>query len=262
MRREARSFRVWGRFEAALGELPGVMRMAVGLEPGLARVEVDGDRVAPEAIAGAITGLGYQVETRPGREAALDGEQALRQAELGRPARWMAVAWPLALVVTPGTFREYWILPRVIPEWLGRPLTLFLLATPAVLGPGWQFFVQSVRGLRVGVTDMNPLDETGTIWVFPLALIVSLPLMSGWLKRRSAERCHSGRRRWRNRSAMELTAAVWVCTLPFIFLLLGPWLEVKAMLAVALAWAVVMALACWMICTTRGAWSRNRGGTQ
>ena len=150
-----------GKVEAALGEVPGVMRVAVSLEPGLARVDFDGDRASPDAIVGAITSLGYQVETRLEGEAALDREQALRQAELCRQTRWMLVAWPLALVIMAGTFREYWILPRWIPDWLGRPVTLFLLATPAVLGPGWQFFVQSARGLRVGVTDMNLLYATG-----------------------------------------------------------------------------------------------------
>jgi copper ion binding protein len=86
MRREARTFRVSGmhragcvgKVEAALGELPGVMRVAVSLEPGLARVDFDGDRASPEAIVGAITSLGYQVETRLEGEAALDREQTLR----------------------------------------------------------------------------------------------------------------------------------------------------------------------------------------
>jgi Cu+-exporting ATPase len=40
-------------------------------------------------------------------------------------------------------------------------MTLFLLATPVVLGPGGQFFVQSARGLWTGVTDMNLLYATG-----------------------------------------------------------------------------------------------------
>ena len=61
---------------------------------------------------------------------------------------------------------------------------------------------------------------------------------------------------------MELSVAVWVCTVPFVFLVLGPWLGFKAVLVIALAWAAVMAAVCWTICTTRGAWSHNQGGTQ
>lgn len=48
----------------------------------------------------------------------------------------------------------------------------------------------------------------------------------------------------------------------FIFLLLGPWLGFKVVLVVALAWTGVMAAVCWMICTTRGAWSHKQGGLQ
>jgi Cu+-exporting ATPase len=169
MARDARTFKVSGmhcagcvgKIEAAVAELPGVVRVAVSLEPGLARVEFDGTRVRPESITQVIEHLGYQAEARLAPEAALDREQALRQAELDRQSRWMRVAWPLALLIMAGTFRESWILPSLVPDWLGRPFTLFLLATPAVFGPGWQFFVQSARGLRAGVTDMNLLYATG-----------------------------------------------------------------------------------------------------
>jgi hypothetical protein len=51
---------------------------------------------------------------------------------------------------------------------------------------------------------------------------------------------------------MALTAGVWLCTLPFVFRLLGPWLGFKAVLAIALAWAVALAAVCWITCTTRG----------
>jgi Cu+-exporting ATPase len=169
MRRDTHTFKVSGmhcagcvgKVEAAVADLPGVVRVAVSLEPGLARVEFDGARVSPQAITQAIASLGYQAEARLPAEAALDREQALRQADLDRQSRWMLVAWPLALLLMAGTFREYWVLPGLVPAWLGRPSTLFLLATPAVFGPGWQFFVRSVRGLRAGVADMNLLYATG-----------------------------------------------------------------------------------------------------
>jgi len=169
MRQEARSFTVRGMHcagcvgtvEAAIGELPGVSQVAVSLEPGLARVVFDGDRVSPETIVRVIGDLGYEAEARLEGEAALDREQALRQAELRRQWQWMLVAWPLAVVTMAATFREYWILPALVPGWLGRPFSLFLLATPVVLGPARQFFVQSARGLRQGVTDMNLLYATG-----------------------------------------------------------------------------------------------------
>ena len=169
MSTEPRTFAISGmhcagcvsKVESAIGALDGVAQVVVSLEPGLARVRFDPARVGLTAIARAIGDLGYAVEERLEGQAALDREQALRRAEIRRQGRWMAVAWPLALIIMAGTFREYWVLPSLIPEWLGRPLVLFLLATPVVLGPGWQFFVQSARGLVRGVTDMNLLYATG-----------------------------------------------------------------------------------------------------
>src|SRR3989304_4506172 len=169
MSTEPRTFAISGmhcagcvsKVESAIGALDGVAQVVVSLEPGLARVRFDPARVGLTAIARAIGDLGYAVEERLEGQAALDREQALRRAEIRRQGRWMAVAWPLALIIMAGTFREYWLLPSLIPEWLGRPFVLFLLATPVVLGPGWQFFVQSARGLVRGVTDMNLLYATG-----------------------------------------------------------------------------------------------------
>jgi copper ion binding protein len=137
-----------GKVEAAVAELPGVVRVAVSLEPGLARVDFDGARVSPEAIVQAIAGLGYRAEARDHAEAALDREQALRQAELDRQSRWMFVAWPSPC----SSWRDLprvLDLPALVPAWLGQPFALFLLATPAVFGPGWQFFTQSARPASV-----------------------------------------------------------------------------------------------------------------
>ena len=169
MSTEPRTFAISGmhcagcvsKVESAIGALDGVAQVVVSLEPGLARVRFDPARVGLTAIAEAIGELGYTVEERLEGQAALDREQSIRRAEVSRQGRWMAVAWPLAVVIMAGTFREYWLLPSLIPEWLGRPFVLFLLATPVVLGPGWQFFVQSARGLVRGVTDMNLLYATG-----------------------------------------------------------------------------------------------------
>jgi Cu+-exporting ATPase len=149
------------KVEAAVGALDGVARVTVSLDPGLARVQFDPALVDPQAIAQAIATLGYTAGEKLEGQAALDREQALRQAEISRQGRWMAVAWPLSIIIMAGTFRDYWVLPSLIPEWLGRPFTLFLFATPVVLGPGWQFFLQSARGLVRGVTDMNLLYATG-----------------------------------------------------------------------------------------------------
>ncbi len=60
---------------------------------------------------------------------------------------------------------------------------------------------------------------------------------------------------------MELTLGIWLCALPFVLLLLGPWLGVKVALGAAAALAVVLTTVCWMLCVTRGERSQHSGGT-
>lgn len=62
-------------------------------------------------------------------------------------------------------------------------------------------------------------------------------------------------------ASMELTLGIWLCTLPFVLLLLGPWLGFKTALGAAAVLAVVLATVCWMLCVTRGERSQHSGGT-
>src|SRR3990170_2075899 len=157
--------------EGAVGNLPGVASVAVNLNAGTARIEYYAGTGSPAQIKKTIRDLGYEASERLDGTAALDREREARQQEIGRQGRWMLVAWPLALVVMVGTFQDVWILPRYVPKFLGNPLLLFALTTPIVFGPGWQFFVNSYRGLRHGVADMNLLYATGIGAAYLIAVI-------------------------------------------------------------------------------------------
>ncbi len=157
--------------EAAVGQLPGVASVAVNFAAAVAVIEYSPGAVTPAQITRTIRDLGYEAAGRLEGAAALDREREARQREIVRQGRWMLVAWPLALVVMLGTFQDVWILPRYVPAWLGNPLLLFALTTPIVFGPGWQFFVNSYRGLRYGVTDMNLLYATGIGAAYLIAVI-------------------------------------------------------------------------------------------
>lgn len=60
---------------------------------------------------------------------------------------------------------------------------------------------------------------------------------------------------------MELTLGIWLCALPFVLLLLGPWLGFKVALAAAAVLAVVLMTVCWMLCVRRDERSQQSGGT-
>ncbi len=157
--------------ETAVGGLPGVAAVQVNLAAGTAKVTYYPGLITPALIKRTIRDLGYEAAEKLEGAAALDREREARRREIRRQGRWMLVAWTLALVVMLGTFQDVWILPRFVPKVLGNPLVLFALTTPIVFGPGWQFFVNSYRGLRHGVTDMNLLYATGIGAAYLIAVI-------------------------------------------------------------------------------------------
>jgi len=117
----------------------------------------------------------------------------------------MLVCWPLALVIMLGTFRDYWKLSVFVPEFLADNFVLFLLTTPVVFGPGWQFFINSWRGLKHGVADMNLLYATGIGAAYLIGVINTLWPEAGF----------GGAKAVFFESAALLTA----------FIILGKWLE-------------------------------------
>lgn len=56
----------------------------------------------------------------------------------------------------------------------------------------------------------------------------------------------------RSGSAMPLALAVWLCTLPFVFLLVGPWFGLRTAITTALVLLVVIAIVCWALCKAGG----------
>jgi Cu+-exporting ATPase len=193
------------KIEGAVGALDGIAGVVVNVPAEVARVRYYPGLANPAEIRRAIRELGYQVEERAEGQAALDRERKVRRRELRRQGFWMLVSWPLAFLIMAGTFRDYWILPRFVPEFLASRLVLFLLTTPIVVGPGWQFFINSFRGLRRGVTDMNLLYATGIGAAYLIGVVNTFWPTAGF----------GGEKAVFFESAALLTA----------FIILGKWLE-------------------------------------
>jgi Cu+-exporting ATPase len=157
--------------EKAVGDLDGVAKVEVNLGTDTVTVEYTAGLISPAQIKKTIRELGYEVSDKAEGEAALDRERQARQQEVRRQLVNLLMALPLGLLVMAGTFRDYWILDKVIPEFLANKYTLWALTTPVVLGPGRQFFVNSFNGLRRGVTDMNLLYATGIGAAYFIAVI-------------------------------------------------------------------------------------------
>ncbi|MHB1419491.1 MAG: heavy metal translocating P-type ATPase [Bacillota bacterium] len=162
------------KVEKVVRALPGVSEVVVNLPAESARVRFYPGAVDKTRIKKEINDLGYEASEKLGGQEALDREREARKREIGRQARNMWIAWPLASLVMLGMFREMWIFPLFVPAFLSNTLVLWMLTTPVVFIPGWQFFTNSFNGLKRGATDMNLLYATGIGAAYIIATINSL----------------------------------------------------------------------------------------
>lgn len=63
-----------------------------------------------------------------------------------------------------------------------------------------------------------------------------------------------------DRAPMALTLGVWLCTLPFVFLLVGPLFGWKTTLFVAGGVLAILSLICWTLCAVRAGVPPDDGG--
>ncbi len=162
--------------EGALNGLDGVTKAVVSLALNTARVEYVPTLVTVAQMKRAIGDAGYEAAEPAAGVSAMDREREARQKEIRRQGMYLLFATPIALAVMIGTFYEY-LAPafrQFIPALLAEKWLLGVLTTPIVFGPGRQFFVNSFRGLRHGVTDMNLLYATGIGAAYFIAVINTL----------------------------------------------------------------------------------------
>ncbi len=83
----------------------------------------------------------------------------------------------------------------------------------------------------------------GAVWVFVLSTIVTLPLVIGRRPRRQ-DRPVAGD----GGSTMSMALMVWLCALPFVFLLVAPLLGLRAAVTAALLMLVGISALCVGVC--------------
>ncbi|MBI5828929.1 MAG: copper-translocating P-type ATPase [Chloroflexi bacterium] len=192
--------------EGALKELDGVTAAVVNLGLGTARVTYIPGVVGAGAMKRATRDVGYEAQERSEGADALDRERQAREDEIKRQGRNLIIAGLIGLVVMIGTFYDMLGPAKAfVPVWLSYKWVIGLLTTPIVLGPGRQFFTNSWKGLRHGVTDMNLLYATGIGAAYGIAVINTLFPKAGF----------GGEGATFFESAALLTA----------FIILGRWLE-------------------------------------
>ncbi len=158
--------------EGALKELHGVQDAVVNLGLNTARVTYIPGVVSTASMKRAVREVGYEAQERSEGTDALDRERKAREDEIKIQGRNLIIAGTIGLIVMIGTFYDMaGPFKAFIPVWLSYKWVIGLLTTPIVLGPGRQFFSNSWRGLKHGVTDMNLLYATGIGAAYGIAVI-------------------------------------------------------------------------------------------
>jgi Cu+-exporting ATPase len=161
--------------EGALKELTGVQEAVVNLGLGTARVAYIPGAVTTSTMKRAVRDVGYEASERSDGADALDRERQVREDEIKRQGRNLIIAGSISLIVMIGTFYDmFGPFKAIIPVFLSYKWVIGLLTTPIVFGPGRQFFTNSWRGLKHGVTDMNLLYATGIGAAYGIAVINTL----------------------------------------------------------------------------------------
>jgi Cu+-exporting ATPase len=161
--------------EGALKELRGVQEAIVNLGLGTARVVYIPGVVSTSSMKRAVRDVGYEAQERSEGVDALDRERQAREEEIKRQGRNLIIAGTIGLIVMIGTFYDMLgPFKTLVPVWLSYKWVIGLLTTPIVFGPGRQFFSNSWRGLKHGVTDMNLLYATGIGAAYGIAVINTL----------------------------------------------------------------------------------------
>ncbi len=167
--------------EGALEELRGVQDAVVNLGLGTARVTYIPGVVSSSSMKRAVREVGYEAQERSEGAEALDRERQAREEEIKRQGRNLIIAGTIGMIVMLGTFYDMLgPFKAFVPVWLSYKWVIGLLTTPIVLGPGRQFFTNSWRGLKHGVTDMNLLYATGIGAAYGIAVINTLFPQAGF----------------------------------------------------------------------------------
>jgi P-type Cu+ transporter len=167
--------------ETALKELDGVTYALANLGLGTAKVVYIPGAVSISSMKRAVEDAGYEAQERSEGVDALDRERQAREDEIKVQGRNLLIAGSIGLLVMIGTFYEMLgPLQAFVPEFLSYKWVIGLLTTPIVFGPGRQFFTNSWRGLKHGVTDMNLLYATGIGAAYSIAVINTIAPKAGF----------------------------------------------------------------------------------
>lgn len=170
--------------ETQLMQQTGVVSATVNLVTEVALVKCESGSIHPDALAEALTEIGFPSQPRPSKNTAksIDSPPILSPAERQQQAtqqqlQQATIAAILLTVSTVGHLDHFgWItVPGLSNIWLHCGL-----ATLALIGPGRSILVDGWRGLLHNAPNMNTLVGLGTLTAYTASIIALLFPNLGW----------------------------------------------------------------------------------
>ena len=148
------------KIEKALLEVRGVIKAAVNLATGRARVEFLPSETSVAELRRTIESTGYKVLEVPADVASEDIERAARLKEYRTLRLRFLSGIVLALVIFIGSMHHWF---PWAPRFLGNFYFLWFLTTPVQFLIGWPFLRGAWKSFRHRTADMNTLVAVGTL---------------------------------------------------------------------------------------------------
>ena len=148
------------KIEKALLKVRGVVKAAVNLATGRARVEFLPSATSVAELRRTIESTGYKVLEVPADVAGEDIERAARLKEYNTLRLRFISGIVLAIVILIGSMHHWF---PWAPRLLGNFYFLWLLTTPVQFLIGWPFLRGAWKSFRHRTADMNTLVAVGTL---------------------------------------------------------------------------------------------------
>lgn len=159
------------RVETALSGMEGVSSAVVNLATERATVTHDPKLVSADALAEAVSDLGYGATEIVEVEEARDREALEREKMLRTRAFAFVLSAALSLPLLLGMLVD--LLDLHVGHFLMNPYLQFALATPVQLIAGSQFYLGSYRALRSGGANMDVLIALGTTAAYVYSTVIT-----------------------------------------------------------------------------------------
>ena len=148
------------KIEQALLKVGGVVRAAVNLATGRARVDFLPSETGLSELRRTIESVGYKVLEMPAETDSVDIERAARLKEYRTLRLRFLSGIILAVIIFAGSMPRWF---PWVPGFLSDFFVLWALATPVQFLIGWPFLRGAWKSLRHRAADMNTLVAVGTL---------------------------------------------------------------------------------------------------